>query len=90
MPLYSNISFNVRVPSPPFNSSCHLLFYFKTRFQNDGEGPAKTIRLETDIPEMFDKKTLQIVDSYPKCPICPKGENVTYSCIDTIINQKEF
>ena len=63
---------------------------FKTRFQNDGEGPARTIRLETDIPEMFDKKTLKIVDSYPKCPICPKGENVTYSCIDTIINKDQI
>jgi PKD repeat protein len=63
---------------------------FKTRFQNDGEGPARTIRLETDIPEMFDKKTLQIVDSYPKCPICPKGEEVNYSCLDTIIKEKQI
>ncbi len=63
---------------------------FKTRFQNDGEGPARTIRLETDIPEMFDKKTLKIVDSYPKCPICPKDEEVTYSCIDTIIKKEQI
>lgn len=63
---------------------------FKTRFQNDGEGPARTIRLETDIPEMFDKKTLKLVDSYPKCSICPKGENVTYSCIDTIIKKNQI
>lgn len=63
---------------------------FKIRFQNDGEGPARTIRLESDIPDMFDKKTLQIVDSYPKCPICPKGEEVTYSCLDTIIKQKQI
>lgn len=63
---------------------------FKTRFQNDGEGPAKTIRLETNIPGMFDKKTLQIVDCYPKCPICPKGKNVTYSCIDTIIKKDQI
>lgn len=63
---------------------------FKTRFQNDGEGPARMIRLETDIPDMFDKKTLKIVDSYPKCPICPKGEEVNYSCLDTIIKQKQI
>lgn len=63
---------------------------FKTRFQNNGEGPAKMIRLETDIPEMFDKKTLQIVDSYPKCPICPKGENYTQSCLDTIIKKDQI
>lgn len=63
---------------------------FKTRFQNDGEGPARTIRLETDIPDMFDKKTLQIVDTYPKCPVCPKDREVTYSCIDTLIKQKQI
>jgi hypothetical protein len=45
---------------------------FKTRFQNNGEGPARMIRLETDIPTMLDKKTFQIEDMYPKCPICPK------------------
>ena len=39
---------------------------------------------------MFDKKTLKIVDSYPKCPICPKGEEVTYSCIDTIIKKDQI
>lgn len=63
---------------------------FKTRFQNDGEGPARTIRLETDVPDMFDKKTLKIVDSYPKCPICPKGEEVNYSCLDTLIKKDQI
>ena len=63
---------------------------FKTRFQNNGEGPARMIRLETDIPDMFDKKTFQIEDMYPKCPICPKGEAPTTSCLDTIIKQKQI
>jgi PKD domain len=63
---------------------------FKTKFQNDGEGPARIIRLETDIPDMLDKKTFKVVDMYPKCPICPKGETVTYSCLDTIIKQKQI
>ena len=63
---------------------------FKTQFQNNGEGPARMIRLETDTPEMFDKKTLHIIDSYPKCPICPKNEIVTYSCLDTIIKPKQI
>lgn len=57
-------------------------FKFKTKFQNNGEGPARTIRLETEIPEMFDKSTIEITDLYPECPICPK-EEVIYSCIDT-------
>ncbi|MBP4141347.1 PKD domain-containing protein [Flavobacterium sp. P4023] len=63
---------------------------FKTRFQNNGEGPARLIRLETDIPDMFDKKTFQIEDMYPKCPICPKDEIPTTSCLDTIIKQKQI
>ena len=63
---------------------------FKTRFQNNGEGPAKMIRLETDIPTMLDKKTFQIEDMYPKCPICPKDEIPTVSCLDTIIKQNQI
>lgn len=63
---------------------------FKTRFQNNGEGPAKTIRLETDVPDMYDKKTLQIEGMYPDCPICPKNQEVRYSCLDTIVAQKQI
>ncbi len=63
---------------------------FKTQFQNNGEGPARMIRLETDIPKMFDKKTFTVEDMYPKCPICPKGETPTESCLDTIIKQNQI
>ena len=55
---------------------------YKIKFQNNGEGPARTIRLETDLPDMFDKTTLKVVDLYPKCEICPK-EEVAYSCLET-------
>ncbi|MDO5979330.1 PKD domain-containing protein [Flavivirga spongiicola] len=55
---------------------------YKIKFQNNGEGPARTIRLETDIPEMLDKSTLKVMDMYPKCDICPKRD-VLYSCLDT-------
>jgi len=55
---------------------------YKIKFQNNGEGPARTIRLETDIPEMLDKSTLKVLDMYPKCRICPKTP-VRYSCLDT-------
>lgn len=57
---------------------------FKVKFQNNGEGPANTIRLEVDTPEMFDKGTLEVTDMYPKCPICPDGREVNYACLDTI------
>ncbi len=63
---------------------------FKTRFQNNGEGPARKIRLETDVPDMFDKKTFQIESMYPECPICPKGEEPTVSCLDTIIKKNQI
>lgn len=55
---------------------------YKIKFQNNGEGPARTIRLETDIPEMLDMNTLQIESMYPEVPICPKKE-VIFSCLDT-------
>lgn len=63
---------------------------FKTRFQNNGEGPATTIRLETDVPDMYDKSTLQIEGMYPECSICPKNQEVRYSCLDTIVAQKQI
>ena len=60
---------------------------FKVRFQNNGEGPANTIRLEADTPAMFDKSTLRIEGMYPDCPICPKKREVNYSCLDTILQK---
>ena len=62
---------------------------FKIKFQNNGEGPASTIRLETDIPDMFDKSTIRVEDMYPKCDICPKEKEVRYSCLDTTYTDKQ-
>lgn len=61
---------------------------YKIKFQNNGEGPANTIRLETDIPEMLDMSTLEVTDMYPKCEICPKKE-VLYSCLDTTFTKTQ-
>ncbi|WP_103867074.1 PKD domain-containing protein [Aquimarina sp. I32.4] len=63
---------------------------FRVRFQNNGEGPANTIKLEVDTPEMFDKSTLQIEGMYPECPICPKEKEVNYSCLDTILKKDKI
>jgi hypothetical protein len=63
---------------------------FKVRFQNNGEGPARSIKLNVDISEMFDKKTLKVVDMYPKCPICPDSLDVSYSCLDTIFTDDQI
>lgn len=61
---------------------------FKIKFQNNGEGPARTIRLETDIPDMFDKSSIEVLDLYPKVKICPKYD-VAYSCLDTTYTSKQ-
>src|SRR5690606_15741812 len=37
----------------------------KIKFQKKGEGPARTIRLENDIPDMLDKSTIKVTDMYP-------------------------
>ncbi|MHA7055908.1 DUF7849 domain-containing protein [Aquimarina sp. M1] len=63
---------------------------FKVRFQNNGEGPANTIKLEVDTPEMFDRSTLKIDGMYPECPICPKEREVNYSCLDTILQKDKI
>ena len=63
---------------------------YKIKFQNNGEGPASLIKLNTDIPEMLDKSTLKILDMYPKVPMCPVGKEVTYSCMDTVISQDQI
>ncbi|HFS66970.1 MAG TPA: PKD domain-containing protein [Flavobacteriia bacterium] len=57
---------------------------FKIRFQNNGEGPATNIKLNTLIPELFDKKTVKVLDMYPKVPFCPDNQEVKYSCLDTV------
>lgn len=62
---------------------------YKVRFQNDGEGPARLIKLNVEMPEMLDKQTLEVIDMYPKCPICPE-EEVRYSCLDTIISKDQI
>jgi len=62
---------------------------FKIKFQNNGEGPARTIRLETDIPEMFDKQSIAIEGMYPECEICPKKKEVRYSCLDTTFTKTQ-
>ncbi|MBA6151689.1 DUF7849 domain-containing protein [Gelidibacter maritimus] len=61
---------------------------YKIKFQNNGEGPARTIRLETDIPEILDKQSIEVTDMYPKCEICPDYE-VRYSCLDTAFTDKK-
>ncbi len=63
---------------------------FKVRFQNNGEGPARSIKLNVDASEMFDKRTVHVIDMYPKCPICPDSVEVSYSCLDTTFTKDQI
>ena len=65
---------------------------YKIRFQNTGEGPASTVRIVTTVDDEFDPNSLEFLDNYPECPLCPEGlgETVTYSCMDTIRKRGEL
>jgi len=63
--------------------------HFKVRFQNNGEGPARSIRVTVDVPDAYDKKSLVVRDRYPACPICPETP-VSYSCLDTTFTDKQI
>jgi hypothetical protein len=43
---------------------------YKIRFQNDGEGPARKIKLDITLPGAFDAATINIKDMSPYCPPC--------------------
>ncbi len=62
---------------------------YKVRFQNTGEGPASEVRIETSIPEGLDKDSIELLNYYPYCPICPE-EPVSYSCLDTLVSENKI
>jgi PKD repeat protein len=43
---------------------------YKIRFQNDGEGPARKILLDIELPKVFDPATVEIKDLSPYCKPC--------------------
>lgn len=43
---------------------------YKVQFQNDGEGDAKNVRLEINLPKEVDPKTFQLLNLYPACDSC--------------------
>jgi hypothetical protein len=62
---------------------------FKIRFQNNGEGPARSIKLLVDVPPSYEMRSLNVGEMYPACPICPE-EPVAYSCLDTIYTNSQL
>lgn len=43
---------------------------YKVRFQNDGKGPARRIKLDITLPTAFDPQTIRIKDLSPYCLPC--------------------
>ncbi|WP_353185146.1 PKD domain-containing protein [Parapedobacter lycopersici] len=43
---------------------------YKVQFQNDGEGDAKNIRLEIELPEALDPATFKLLNLYPAVDSC--------------------
>lgn len=62
---------------------------FKIRFQNNGEGPARSIKLQVSVPEAYDPRALEVKDMYPVCPICPDKQS-TISCLDTTVSKNQI
>ncbi len=43
---------------------------YKVQFQNDGEGDAKNVRLEMQLPKEVDKDSFKLIALYPECDSC--------------------
>ncbi len=67
-------------------------FKYEVHFQNNGDGPANKIRISINLPEGLNPESLEVMEYYPECPICPKGQPITSSCLDTTLykNRVEF
>ena len=70
----------------------HEKFKYEVHFQNNGDGPANKIRISVNLPEGLNPESIEVLDYYPQCPICPKGQPIAGSCLDTALyeNRVEF
>jgi hypothetical protein len=57
---------------------------YKVHFQNNGEGPAKTVEITCDVPPGLDPASLRVLDAYPLQSLCPEGLT-DVSCLDTAL-----
>ncbi len=65
----------------------HKDLTYKIRFQNDGKGPARKIKLAITLPSAFDPATIKIRDMSPLCPPCDSVQERT-GCWE-LINQTD-
>jgi PKD repeat protein len=59
---------------------------YKIRFQNDGEGPARKIRLAITLPSAFDPQTIKVKDMSPYCKPCDSVPTRT-GCWELVTNK---
>ncbi|MBX9782357.1 MAG: PKD domain-containing protein [Chitinophagaceae bacterium] len=59
---------------------------YKIRFQNDGEGPARKIKLGITLPSAMDPQTIQIKDMSPYCLPCDSVASRT-GCWELLANK---
>lgn len=60
---------------------------YTVRFQNTGKGPARMVSVAVRVPEMMDANSVEVLDYYPKAPICKSVIQSRQSCVDTIIHR---
>jgi hypothetical protein len=55
---------------------------YRVRFQNTGEGPAKKVEITVTTPKSLDRRRVEPLDWYPRCPICTDPPQPG-GCLDT-------
>lgn len=63
---------------------------YKVQFQNDGEGDAKTIRLEMNFPDQINTKTFKLLNLYPECDTCNTQNKLGCYTVETLENKITF
>ncbi len=58
---------------------------YKVQFQNDGEGDARNIRLEIDLPANMDPSTFRLLQLSPNCPPC--SDSITRGCWEQTVKE---
>jgi PKD repeat protein len=59
---------------------------YSVHFQNNGEGPASTIQLSTQLPKGMEPSGIKVLSMYPECALCPEGP-IASSCLDTTLKK---
>jgi hypothetical protein len=59
---------------------------YRVIFQNSGTGPAHKISVGISVPDMLDPQSVEILDYWPKCPLCDSF-STNRVCLDKIFKK---